>query len=79
MFRTTLRPHLNTKHMQLIDKAIEHAQNQVMFAWKSVMGYEAQLNNLELNDQDTAIIRTLIEAEKERVEIYTLILENLEQ
>ena len=61
------------------DKAIEFAQNQIMFAWKSVMGYEAQLGNVELNDQDTAIIRNLIDAEKERVEIFTLILEKLEQ
>ena len=61
------------------DKAIEYAQNQIMFAWKSVMKYEAQLSNLDINEQDASIIQTLIDAEKEKVEIYTLILENLEK
>ena len=61
------------------DKVIEYVQNQIMFAWKSVMKYEAQLSNLDINEQDASIIQTLIDAEKEKVEIYTLILEKLEQ
>ena len=61
------------------EHAIEYAQNQIMFAWKSVMKYEEQLGKLELNDHDASMIRILIDAEKEKVELYTLILEHLEQ
>jgi len=61
------------------DQVIEYAQNQIMFAWRSVMKYEKQLSNLDMEEQDASIIQTLIDSEKDKVEIYTLILENLEQ
>lgn len=56
------------------NKAIAHVQNQIMVSWKTVMNYEEQLRTIG-HDQ---IIEDCIEAEKEKVYIYTTILNQLE-
>lgn len=56
------------------NKAIAHVQNQIMLSWKAVMNYEEQLRTIG-HDQ---IIEACIEAEKEKVYIYTTILNQLE-
>lgn len=55
------------------NKAITHAQNQIMLSWKAVMNYEEQLRTIG-HDQ---IIEDCIVVEKEKVEIYTTILDRL--
>jgi hypothetical protein len=56
------------------NKAIAHVQNQIMVSWKTVMNYEEQLRTIG-HDQ---IIEDCIAAEKEKVYIYTTILNQLE-
>jgi hypothetical protein len=56
------------------NKAIAHVQNQIMLSWKAVMNYEQQLRDIG-HDQ---IIEDCIVVEKERVYIYTTILNRLE-
>jgi hypothetical protein len=56
------------------NKAIAHVQNQIMLSWKAVMNYEEQLRNIG-HDQ---IIEDCIAVEKEKVYIYTTILNQLE-
>jgi len=55
------------------NKAIAHVQNQIMLSWKAVMNYEEQLRTIG-HDQ---IIEDCIVVEKEKVEIYTTILDRL--
>lgn len=56
------------------NKAIAHVQNQIMVSWKTVMNYEEQLRTIG-HDQ---IIEDCIAMEKEKVYIYTTILNQLE-
>ena len=56
------------------NKAIAHVQNQIMLSWKAVMNYEEQLRTIG-HDQ---IIEDCIAMEKEKVYIYTTILNQLE-
>lgn len=56
------------------NKAIAHVQNQIMLSWKAVMNYEEQLRTIG-HDQ---IIEDCIAVEKEKVYIYTTILNQLE-
>jgi hypothetical protein len=56
------------------NKAIAHVQNQIMLSWKAVMNYEQQLRDIG-HDQ---IIEDCIAVEKEKVYIYTTILNQLE-
>ena len=56
------------------NKAIAHVQNQIMLSWKAVMNYEQQLRDIGHDE----IIEACIETEKEKVYIYTTILNQLE-
>jgi hypothetical protein len=56
------------------NKSIAHVQNQIMLSWKAVMNYEEQLRTIG-HDQ---IIEDCIAVEKEKVYIYTTILNQLE-
>lgn len=56
------------------NKAIAHVQNQIMLSWKAVMNYEQQLRDIG-HDQ---IIEDCIAVEKERVYIYTSILNQID-
>jgi len=56
------------------NKSIAHVQNQIMLSWKAVMNYEEQLRTIG-HDQ---IIEDCIAVEKEKVYIYTNILNQLE-
>jgi len=76
MFRTTLHPHLNTNNMNE-EKAINYVQQQIMDNWRSVMKYEDQLRVQSFEDDQ--IIHDCIANAKDRIEIYTIILNKLEQ
>jgi hypothetical protein len=57
------------------DKAINYVQQQIMDNWREVMKYEDQLRDIGNDD----IIQACVANAKERIEIYTLILNKLEQ
>ena len=59
------------------DKVIIYVQQQIMDNWRSVMKYEDQLRVPFFEDDQ--IIHDCIANAKERIEIYTLILNKLEQ
>jgi hypothetical protein len=59
------------------EKVIIHIQQQIMDNWRSVMKYEDQLRVPFFEDDQ--IIRDCITNAKERIEIYTTILNKFEQ
>jgi hypothetical protein len=59
------------------EKVIEFIQCTIMNEWKAVMMYEAQLKEPELKDDE--ILLDCVANAKERIEIYTLILNKFEQ
>jgi hypothetical protein len=56
------------------NKAIAYVQNQIMLSWKAIMNYEEQLRTIGHDE----IIEACIENEKEKVYLYTTILNQLE-
>jgi hypothetical protein len=63
--------------MSTEEKAISYVQQQIMDEWRSVMKYEEQLRVPSFEDDQ--IIRDCIDNAKERIEIYTIILNKFEQ
>jgi hypothetical protein len=61
--------------MSIEDKAISYVQMQIMDNWRTVMKYEDQLREIGNDD----IIQDCITNAKERIAIYTSILNKLEQ
>lgn len=61
--------------MSTEEKVINYVQQQIMDEWRTVMKYEDQLRDIG-HDQ---IIQDCIDNAKERIEIYTLILNKFEQ
>jgi hypothetical protein len=61
--------------MSIEDKAISYVQMQIMDNWRTVMKYEDQLREIGNDD----IIQDCIDNAKERIAIYTSILNKLEQ
>jgi hypothetical protein len=59
------------------EKVIKHIQQQIMDEWRSVMKYEDQLRVPFFEDDQ--IIHDCIANAKERIEIYTIILNKFEQ
>jgi hypothetical protein len=53
---------------------INYVQQQIMDSWREVMKYEDQLRDIGNDD----IIQACIDGAKERIEIYTAILEKYE-
>jgi hypothetical protein len=53
---------------------INYVQQQIMDSWREVMKYEDQLRDIGNDD----IIQACIDGAKERIEIYTSILEKYE-
>jgi hypothetical protein len=63
--------------MSTEEKAISYIQHQIMDEWRAVMKYEAQLKKPAWEGDQ--IIRDCIDNAKDRIEIYTIILNKLEQ
>jgi hypothetical protein len=59
------------------EKVIEFIQCTIMNEWKVVMMYEAQLKEPELKDDE--ILLDCVSNAKERIEIFTIILNKFEQ
>jgi hypothetical protein len=59
------------------EKVIEFIQCTIMNEWKAVMMYEAQLKEPELKDDE--ILLDCVANAKERIEIFTIILNKFEQ
>ena len=60
------------------EKVIQYVQETIMNEWRSVMKYEQQQRNMGIDESDP-IIQDCIDNAKERIEMYTLILNKLEQ
>jgi hypothetical protein len=60
------------------EKAIQHVQETIMNLWRSVMKYEEQQRDMGTGERDQ-IIQDCIDNAKEQIEIYTTILNKLEQ
>jgi hypothetical protein len=60
-------------------KVINYVQQQIMDEWRSVMKYEDQLRNIAFHTEEDHVIQDCIANAKERIEIYTLILNKFEQ
>ena len=56
------------------ETVINYVQQQIMDSWREVMKYEDQLRDIGNDD----IIQACIDGAKERIEIYTAILEKYE-
>jgi hypothetical protein len=63
--------------MSTEEKVISYVQQQIMDEWRSVMKYEDQLRVPSFEDDQ--IIHDCIANAKERIEIYTTILNKFEQ
>jgi hypothetical protein len=61
--------------MSTEEKVISYVQQQIMDEWRAVMKYEDQLREIGNDD----IIQDCIANAKERIEIYTTILNKFEQ
>ena len=59
------------------EEVIEFIQRTIMNEWKVVMMYEAQLQEPELKDDE--ILLDCVANAKERIEIFTIILNKFEQ
>jgi hypothetical protein len=59
------------------EKAISYIQQQIMDEWRSVMKYEEQLKKPAWEGDQ--VIQDCIANAKERIEIYTIILNKFEQ
>jgi uncharacterized protein YajQ (UPF0234 family) len=66
-----------TTKEQVLDRAITDIQNEIMYAWKSVMKYEQQLSDMTMDEEDKKILRLLIENEKSKVETKSAILDKI--
>jgi hypothetical protein len=67
---------LNTNNMNE-EQVIEFIQRTIMNEWKVVMMYEAQLQEPELKDDE--ILLDCVANAKERIEMFTIILNKFEQ
>jgi hypothetical protein len=63
--------------MSTEEKVINYVQQQIMDEWRSVMKYEDQLRVPSFEDDH--VIHDCIANAKERIEIYTIILNKFEQ
>ena len=62
---------------QVLDRAINEIQVDIMNAWKSVMKYEEQMRNISMYEEDNDILLLLIEGQKSKIETLTTILDKL--
>ena len=67
-----------TSKEQVLEKAITDIQNQIMYAWKSVMKYEEQMRNISVYEENDDILLALIDGEKYKIETLTAVLNVLE-
>ena len=63
--------------MSTEEKVINHIQQQIMDEWRAVMKYEEQLKKPAWEGDQ--IIKDCIDNAKERIEIYTIILNKFEE
>lgn len=66
-----------TAKEQVLQRAITDIQNQIMYAWKSVMSYEEKLRNSNVYEENDDILLALISNEKSKIETLTAILDKL--
>jgi hypothetical protein len=66
-----------TSKDQVLDRAINEIQVDIMNAWKSVMKYEEQMRNISMYEEDNDILLLLIEGQKSKIETLTAILDKL--
>jgi cob(I)alamin adenosyltransferase len=66
-----------TTKEQVLDRAITDIQNEIMYAWKSVMNYEQQLSDMSMDEENKKMLRLLIENEKSKVETKSAILDKI--
>jgi len=69
---------LNTNNMKE-EQVIIYVQQQIMDEWRSVMKYEDQLRNIAFHTEEDHIIHDCIANAKERIEMFTIILNKFEQ
>lgn len=62
----------------VLDRAIIDIQNQIMFAWKTVMKYEEQMRNISAYEENEEVLLSLIASEKSKIETLTAVLNKLE-
>ena len=68
------------KHNNMNEKKVtNYVQQQIMDEWRSVMKYEDQLRNIAFHTEEDHVIHDCIANAKERIEIYTIILNKFEQ
>jgi hypothetical protein len=66
-----------TSKDQVLDRAINDLQVDIMNAWRSVMKYEQQLSDMDMDEEDKKILRLLIENEKSKIETKSAILDKI--
>lgn len=69
---------MTTAKQDVLDRAITDIQNQIMYAWKSVMKYEEQMRNISVYEENDDILLALIGNEKSKIETLTAVLNVLE-
>ena len=69
---------MTTTKQDVLDRAITDIQNQIMYAWKSVMKYEEQMRNISVYEENEEILLTLIESEKSKIETLSAVLDVLQ-
>lgn len=69
---------MTTTKQDILDRAITDIQNQIMFAWKSVMKYEEQMRNISVYEENEDILLSLIANEKSKIETLSAVLDVLQ-
>lgn len=69
---------MTTTKQDILDRAITDIQNQIMYAWKSVMNYEEKMRNISVYEENDDILLALISNEKSKIETLTAVLNVLE-
>lgn len=69
---------MTTAKQDVLDRAITDIQNQIMYAWKSVMKYEEQMRNISVYEENEEVLLTLIESEKSKIETLSAVLDVLQ-
>ena len=69
---------MTTTKQNVLDRAITDIQNQIMYAWKSVMKYEERMRNISVYEENEEVLLTLIESEKSKIETLSAVLDVLQ-
>lgn len=69
---------MTTTKQDILDRAITDIQNQIMYAWKSVMKYEEQMRNISVYEENEDILLSLIANEKSKIETLSAVLDVLQ-